>query len=172
MFKFRFILIYPLLLLLFVPIISCKKSLEDDKKFAEEALIEKYLTLKKLGYTKVNGVYHVVVDTSAQAIIEKGNMVSFWYKGYNLSGKVFDTNIKAVALSAKLDTAVRTMNPIRIEVGKGKLIKGLDLGMLQLKKGEKAILLFPSTLGYGDNSLGPLDPWTSLIFDIQVIDVE
>lgn len=66
---------------------SCKKTLEDDKKFAEEVLLEKYLLDKKLDYTKVNGVYHVIIDTSELATISKGNTITFWYKSYNLKGE-------------------------------------------------------------------------------------
>lgn len=147
---------------------ACNKSLEDDKLYDDEEVIENYLSKKGYDYTKSNGVYHVILDTSDYPLISEGDSVSFWYSAFEVGGKIFDTNIKSVALKNNLDTLFRFFNPISIKAGDGSLIKGLNIGILKLTNQEHALLLFPSTLGYKGNPMGPVDAWTCLMFDIQI----
>ena len=40
-----------------------------------------------------------------------------------------------------------------------------------MKKGGKAKLIIPSSIGYGENSAGEIPPFTTLIFEIELLDI-
>lgn len=152
---------------------ACDNSLEDDKRFAEEKNIESYISSKKLIYTKSNGVYHVATTPSYGYEINNGDTVEFWYKGYTLESTplVFDTNIKSIARSEKLDTNVRDFVPMRVIAGKTELVEGLKRGLLLARQNQQSTIIFTSDLGFKAQIIGPLAAWSSLAYDIEIIRV-
>lgn len=147
---------------------SCRKNLEEEKTNSENTTIERFITSQKWTYNKVNGLYHVVRKPSFGYQVAVGDTVEFWYRAYTLNGKVFDTNDKDIAKSAKLDTLIRSFKPIVTVAGKSNLIDGVDAGLLQIREREIATILFSSSLGYGDNAFGPVPEWSPLAYDIEV----
>ncbi len=148
---------------------SCKKTLEEERTFSENKSIENFI--KGKNYSLVEGVYHVINIPSFGYQVSTGDTVKFLYKGYTLDGRVFDTNVKSVAKSAKLDTLIRSFDPIITIAGNGELIKGLDQGLLQMREGEFATILFASPLGFGDNAVGPVESWSPLAYDVELLSV-
>lgn len=150
---------------------SCENSLEDDKRFAEEKSIESYIKSKNWTYTKNNGVYHIVQNKSFGYEVNFNDTVWLWYKGYTIGTPsiVFDTNIKDEAIKAKLDTLVRKFEPLKAVIGKTSLLQGLINGIQLCREGQKATIIFTSNLGYKDNTVGTIAPWTPLAFDIEII---
>ena len=51
------------------------------------------------------------------------------------------------------------------------MIKGWDEGMQLLSKGSNATLVIPSSLAYGDQGNQQIQPFTPLIFDVELVDV-
>lgn len=88
-----------------------------------------------------------------------GRKVSVHYSGYLEDGKMFDSSIERG-------------NPISFEVGTGRVIKGWDEGIMLLRKGGKARLIIPPHLGYGDRDTGPIPANSTLIFDVELVNVE
>jgi FKBP-type peptidyl-prolyl cis-trans isomerase len=86
----------------------------------------------------------------------KGNkFIKVNYKGSFLSGSVFDTG--------SLD----------VEIGVAGVIKGFEEGLLLLRKGEKAVITFPSAIGYGTTGQGnSIPPHTPLKFDVEIVEVQ
>jgi len=165
-------LTYFLLLLSFLAFISsCDNSLETDKRYAEEKSIESYINSKKWSYTKSHGVYCSPRSQSYGYEVNYGDTILFWYKGYTISSPivVFDSNIKSVAIEAKLDTMVRKFEPLRAVIGSTPLLDGMKYGLLLCRENQQATILFPSNLGYGDNYVGPIKPWSPLAFDVEII---
>lgn len=150
---------------------SCRKDLEEEKTFNENTSIEKYIATNKWIFNKVDGIYHVVRIPSFGYQVSAGDTVEFDYWAYTLNGKVFDTNVKSIAKIAKLDTLIRSFNHVITIAGKGNLISGVDNGLLQIREGEAAIILFSSSLGFGDNAIGPVPVWSPLAYDIVLIKV-
>lgn len=150
---------------------SCEKSLIEEKRFAQEQTIKSYLTANRFDYTELDGVYHTVDPLANGYQIVAGDEVSFWYTGITLSGIVFDTNVKSVAVFFKLDTTVRNFNPIIVNTGNTNLIEGLSRGLLMSRGNEKTKILFPSNYGFGDNNIGPVPAWSPLLYEIEIISV-
>ena len=157
----------------FFSLASCKKTLEEERNYSENRSIESYIKYNFSG--KENSisedVYHVIRVKSYGYQVAKDDTIEFMYKGYTLDNKVFDTNIKSVAINEKLDTLIRSFDPIVTIAGSGKLVDGLDIGLLQIREGEQATILFTSSLGFGDNSMGPVKPWSPLAYDVELINV-
>lgn len=68
--------------------------------------------------------------------------------------------------------------PFSFSVGKGQVIKGMELGILGGLEGEippmtvgsKRNLLIPSVLAYGDQQVGPIPANQDLEFELEVLD--
>ncbi len=77
------------------------------------------------------------------------------YKGFLLSGKKFDEN---------------TLSHM---TGSTQLIRGFDLGVRRMKLGEKAIIIFPSKLGYRETGRpqGGIPPFAPLAFEVEITKV-
>ena len=62
--------------------------------------------------------------------------------------------------------------PINIELGANQVIKGWEESLLMMKKGDKARVVIPYELAYGEKGYPPVIPAkTDLIFDIELVDI-
>ncbi len=84
-----------------------------------------------------------------------GKQLTVAYQGFLLSGKKFDEG---------------ALNHL---TGSSGLIKGFDRGVRKMKMGEKAIIIFPSKLGYGENGTanGTIPPFAPLAFEVEITKV-
>ncbi|MCH8535654.1 MAG: FKBP-type peptidyl-prolyl cis-trans isomerase, partial [Flavobacteriaceae bacterium] len=71
----------------------------------------------------------------------------------------------------KFDSSFDRKEPIEFEVARGFVIPGWDEGLLLLKEGEKADLLIPSELAYGEAGVGPIPPHTPLFFQVELVKI-
>lgn len=74
----------------------------------------------------------------------------------------------------QFDTSANRGLPFGFIVGVGKVIKGWDQGILGMKVGGKRTLIIPPQLAYGDKDVGNglIPPNSTLIFDIELVDVK
>ena len=84
------------------------------------------------------------------------------YRGKNISGAIFDQTYKGSGVLVD-STAV----PVTLYLG--NLIPGWKQNLLQMKPGEKRTIVIPQELGYGVNGVNVIAPYSTLIFDIQLI---
>jgi FKBP-type peptidyl-prolyl cis-trans isomerase len=52
------------------------------------------------------------------------------------------------------------------------VIKGWDEGLQLMAKGGKAILIIPSSIAYNDQEMGSIPPYSTLVFDLEILDVK
>ena len=58
-----------------------------------------------------------------------------------------------------------------VEFGKGMVLRGLEEGIGLMRVGEKARLVLPYTLAYGENPYGNIPAYSNLVFDVELIDI-
>ena len=141
--------IYLFLAILAVTITACQKD-----SIPEDDQITSYVTSKKLTVTEktASGLRYIVTKANPTgAALKAGQNINVNYAGTLLSGKSFDSGNFSFVL------------------GGGRVIAGFDEGIAKMKVGEKATLIFPSTLGYGSSGSGPIPANSPLVFDIEVV---
>lgn len=94
--------------------------------------------------------------TGEQAVA--GSIVSVHYIGTLLDGKKFDSS---------RDRG----QPLPFKLGTGQVIKGWDEGIAMLRVGDKAILTIPPSIGYGDRDMGTIPPNSTLVFEVELMNV-
>ncbi len=71
----------------------------------------------------------------------------------------------------KFDSSLDNHQPFHISIGSTPVIKGWVEGLRGMKKGGKRRLRIPPELGYGSRRVGKIPPGSTLIFDIELLDV-
>jgi FKBP-type peptidyl-prolyl cis-trans isomerase FkpA len=66
----------------------------------------------------------------------------------------------------------RSGEPFSFTVGAGQVIEGWDQGLLGMRVGGVRRLVIPPSLGYGPERNGPLPPNATLVFEIELFEVE
>jgi FKBP-type peptidyl-prolyl cis-trans isomerase len=103
-------------------------------------------------------VHDLVVGKGREA--KNGDKIAVHYTGTLTDGSVFDS-------SRKRGT------PFEFELGKGRVIKGWEQGLVGLKVGGRRKLTIPPELAYGDRGMPPVIPPRSvLVFDVELVDVK
>jgi peptidylprolyl isomerase len=120
---------------------------------------------------KINAQYPSAVQTASglRYIIQKqgtgvkptpGKTVKVNYSGSLLSGKVFDrSDIRG--------------GPMEFQVGTGRVIPGWDETVLDMKVGEKRLVIIPPELAYGDKEVGngAIPANSFLVFEVELAGV-
>lgn len=121
--------------------------------------------------TTESGLGYIVLEEGDGPQVRAGDFVTVDYTGYLTDGKFFDSSYESIAMQ------IGTYNPRRdytagfeIVCGpQGRVIKGWQEGIMLFKKGTKAKLIIPASLGYGDQGAGDvIPPNSTLIFDINI----
>lgn len=154
------ILPYLIMVLIAISLHSCTIESYSTKKFNANNEI--------LSYLKDNG--HIVSPDSlglvyiplkqGNNVFPKGNdVVAFHYVGYYLNGEIFDSSYDK-------------SRPLIVQLGDNQLIKGLEYSLLKMDKGAKSKVIIPFYLAYDNMVNGPVPPYSNLIFELELIDID
>ena len=100
----------------------------------------------------------LVVGTGTKA--SPGATAVVHYTGWLLDGTKFDSS---------LDRGV----PFEFVIGRGRVIKGWDEGVLTMNVGGKRELIIPPNLAYGDQGAGGvIPPGATLKFEVELIELK
>ncbi len=134
------------------------------QKVVDDSALQAYFTKNKLQPTKTStGLYYIIKTEGAGELPKAGNVLSMYYTGRFMNGNIFDTN---------QDSTFHHQDPLTVDLGKGKVIRGWDEGLALLKKGSVATLYIPSFLAYGPKDRGTIPGNSVLIFDVTVKDIQ
>jgi len=149
------------------------KSVMDGARKAEPARVKSYIDKNNLKVSQTaDSLNYVITKEGSGPKPAVGDTAVVNYTVKFVSGKVLETSVKAEAIKAKLQ--VNPMNPykpIRFAVGVKGMIQGMDEGIQLLNKGATATLVLPSKLAYGEQGNGQIQPFTPLIFDVELVDI-
>jgi FKBP-type peptidyl-prolyl cis-trans isomerase len=137
------------------------EAMIEEFKVAEDSLINDYILKNKI---KVNptedGIYVMKKTSGTGKAVAVGSKVSVHYTGKLIDGSVFDSSIERG-------------DPIEVIVGRGQVIQGWEKALLLMKVGDKATVLIPSKLAYGNRGIDyVIPPYAPLVFDMEVMSVE
>ncbi|WP_346863693.1 FKBP-type peptidyl-prolyl cis-trans isomerase [uncultured Draconibacterium sp.] len=127
----------------------------------EMALLNEYLdTLQNRGLdidTTELGVYYIVDSIGEGAFPLVGDTCEVKYTGFFIDGSIFDTS---------------GTNTFEFILGSENLIPGWNDGMKVINKGAFVYLLIPSELAYGSTGYSSVPPNTTIIFNIEMVDIK
>lgn len=136
-----------------------KKANEAALKAREAKLADKIAEVEKAfpGFQKTtDGIYYKVKKEGTGAVTGKGKSVSVDYKGYFVSGEVFDKS--------------EGRGPLDFVTGAGQMISGFDIMVQEMKKGEQRTVVLPPDFAYGERGIpGAIPGGVYLAFDITLL---
>ena len=154
------------------------RSLEEVKKDrarykkeqeAEKERLKEEEPLKISNYLKKNnitieptesGLYFKELIAGSGDYPVDGNSVTIQYIHYDLDGNI-------------LQSSYEDETPFTYIVGTGAVIKGWEEAVKLMRKGGKAWMLLPSSIGYGDyQRKKEVKPYSPLVFELELIDLK
>jgi FKBP-type peptidyl-prolyl cis-trans isomerase len=106
----------------------------------------------------------VKVGTGAEATA--GKSVTVHYTGWLYSESAADHH------GSKFDSSRDRNQPFTFTLGTGGVIKGWDQGIVGMKVGGQRTLVIPPSLGYGSAGNPPIPGNATLVFDVELLNVQ
>ncbi|MCG8479536.1 MAG: FKBP-type peptidyl-prolyl cis-trans isomerase [Spirochaetales bacterium] len=104
-----------------------------------------------------NGIWVRVDRAGTGASPRRGREVTVHYTGQFLDGRVFDSS--------------RQRGPFQFPVGAGRVIRGWDITVSEMREGEIRTIVLPPELAYGSSGAGGvIPPDAFLVFEIELLD--
>ncbi len=148
---------------------SQKEFLQEKKEFLswikdfgeyEQIVLEYFIDKEQVDITPVNSeIFYRVIKEGNEKIVEVGDTVVIHYEGRFLNGDFFDSTIERG-------------QPFEFVYGKEwQVITGIEQALKQMHESEKSLFVFPSNyaFGYNGSSTGIIPPFTSVVFEIELI---
>lgn len=131
-------------------------SKDDYKKLSYEQALKLYPNAKQTE----SGLSYVIDNPGNGDKVKAGDKLKVHYTGKLLDGKVFDSSIPRGA-------------PLEFTYKQQSMIPGFEEGLSLLSKGGKATLIIPYFSAYGAmGHPGVIPPYSDLIFEIEVVDIQ
>jgi FKBP-type peptidyl-prolyl cis-trans isomerase FkpA len=114
----------------------------------------------------------LVVGTGAEAVAGRTATLPFVVLVYNPSG----TASKGTRIQGSTDASPQSpggvVGPVVFVIGSGTLIPGFDLGVRGMKVGGRRRMYIPPNLAYGSTGSGPIPPNASIVFEVELTNVQ
>jgi len=160
-------------------IVACTQQDIDITTTDQESQIETYVS--NLGAEEVvvnDGVWRVVMDMGVEGAdmqVSKGDSLVYEYAAYLFSsgkGYLFDTNVLSLAEASGTGYDYSYYVPSKGVVGKGKLLSGLDIGLIGAKEGERCYVIFSARHGFGNVQIGMIPKMSPLLIEVWIREVK
>jgi peptidylprolyl isomerase len=134
---------------------SGKKDATDNLKAGMDYLSAN-MTKEGVVTTESGLQYQILQQGTGETRPRASDRVKVHYQGKLINGTVFDSSIERGE---------------PIVFGLNQVIKGWTEGLQLMVEGEKTRLFIPSELAYGNRSAGSIPPGSTLIFDVELIEI-
>lgn len=132
------------------------ETVYESMKTKSEQEFQTYLSENQINTIPTeNGVYYWTTQPGKGVRPKVGDLVEVCYSGRFLNGEVFDS----------IYLADSTFSFI---LGKGYMIPAWEEVVPKMQQGERATMLVPYQMAYGDRSVGKIPPYANLIYDIEI----
>jgi len=112
-------------------------------------------------YTTASGLKYKITKKGTGVKANPGDQVSVHYVGTLTD-----------SAKTKFDSSRDRGQPLPFTLGSGQVIKGWDEGIALLHVGDVAILTIPSNLGYGEHAKEKIPANSTLVFEVELMDVK
>ena len=129
-----------------------------EKSNAQAAEFWKELEKNKNVQKSPTGLAFEIIEKGDAKLPSENSNVVVKYEGKLIDGTVFDSTDKHGGKPAEFNLA--------------RVIPGFKEGLQRIGKGGKAKLYIPAKLGYGNQSIPGIPPNSTLIFDVEMVDVD
>ncbi len=138
--------------------VEVRKVANSPKEFEEYSIqefVRKHNISERPG---PGGVYHITLEPGTGDLLRSGDNVEVHYVGYYIDNlEVFDSSR-------------RYGQPFEVVIDQSDVIEGWHVGLKRMRVGERARLIIPSSLGYGERGYPPyIGPYAPLVFDLEVV---
>ena len=122
----------------------------------QEKDIDNYLSANFSGYEVVRngGSNRVVISEGHGEPVAKGDSVFFLFNGFVMGSS-------GPKIQFASDSAA-------IEIGRESLVKGVEDGIVGMKEGEEALILFTAEYGFGKEAVGLVPEQSALMYQIYI----
>lgn len=125
-------------------------------KKANEAVINQIKSEYPDSKITDSGIYYTILSKGNGVKVTRGNTIVVHYTGMLMNGEIFDSSVKRG-------------DPIKFQVGTGRVIPGWDETCMDMEIGEKRVVAIPPSLAYGSRGAGPIPPNSWLKFEMELI---
>lgn len=105
------------------------------------------------------GLYLITTKKGTGAQPKDMQNLTVHYTGKLLDGTVFDSSVERG-------------EPFKLTLGAHQVIPGWEIALSKMHVGEKATVIIPSKLAYGERGNYGIPPFSPLVFDIELIGIE
>jgi FKBP-type peptidyl-prolyl cis-trans isomerase FkpA len=156
-----------ILLGLIVLFTGCFRDNSEELKEKEQHALKKYIADHNINQTPTaSGLYFIQATDTTGLSPTIDDVIEFEYTGKLVDGRVFGTTDSALAKEKDIYYKDVVYGPVRLILAYS--IAGLQEGFQLMQEGEKATMILPSDIAYGANSIGIIEPYNTLIFDIHL----
>lgn len=132
-----------------------KAVVHDEAKVIEEFITRHGWKMQVTG----TGLRYEIYKNGKGAFANGSTLLTISYKAYLLDG----------TLCYEADTS----NPLRLIIGKGQQINGLEEGLMMMNEGAHARFVIPNHLAYGiTGDQDKIPPASALYYDVQLLKTE
>jgi FKBP-type peptidyl-prolyl cis-trans isomerase FkpA len=128
---------------------------KNEKGAIADYCLKNYITVEPAN----SGLYYISQREGNGPQPVEGNIAVVNYKGYLLNGKAFDSSYDKG-------------NAFEFKIGGHTVIKGFEEAVRMMKKGGQAKVIVPSFLGYNENELENIPAFSTLVFEIELLDIK
>jgi FKBP-type peptidyl-prolyl cis-trans isomerase FkpA len=145
----------------------------EKRKNNEATLIRQYLSKNNIDEKPMeNGAILINIKRGKGKLPAKGQKVIFLYSAKTLDGVLFDTNIQSEASAAGVEFDDRSFEPLEVSIGGKEVFESLEAALSRISVGGKAKLILPSALTYGSMSVGSLPPYSTLVYELEMLEIK